>query len=95
MCGLFRTSLERLRPRRWVVTAIVVEVPFLTRHFLAQQLIKHVTPLIAKFKVPAYIKLVNEPLPATPSGKILKRELRGVVGEEAAKKLGGEFAAKL
>lgn len=77
------------------VGACVRIVPDKFGKITAQDLINHVTPLIAKFKVPAYIRLVNEPLPATPSGKILKRELKVDVGKEAAQKLGGEFAAKL
>lgn len=54
------------------VGACVRIVPDQFGKITAEELIKHVTPLIAKFKVPAYIKLVNEALPATPSGKILK-----------------------
>jgi long-chain acyl-CoA synthetase len=61
----------------------------------SQQLRDHVATKIAKFKVPAYIDLVNEPLPANPAGKVLKRQLRGEVAEKAAKSLGGDFQAKL
>ncbi|KXS09629.1 acetyl-CoA synthetase-like protein [Gonapodya prolifera JEL478] len=61
----------------------------------SEELRKHCAERIAKFKVPAYIQLVNEALPATPSGKILKREIKIVVAKLAAKDLGGEFAAKL
>ena len=38
---------------------------------------------LARFEVPRYISLVDEPLPRTASGKILKRELR----EEAVGRL--------
>lgn len=38
------------------------------REFLSQHL--------AKFEIPRYFRFVNEPLPRTASGKILKRELR-------------------
>ena len=61
----------------------------------AQELKKYCADRIAKFKVPAYIAFFEDPLPATPSGKVLKRELRTDVGKLAAKDLGGEFAAKL
>lgn len=61
----------------------------------AAEIREHVSKKVAKFKVPAYIDLVNEPLPANPAGKVLKRQLRGEVAEKAAKALGGDFLAKL
>jgi hypothetical protein len=54
------------------VGAVVRVVPDKFGKITQEDLVKHVTPLIAKFKVSAYIKLVNKQLPATPSGKILK-----------------------
>ncbi|KXS22184.1 acetyl-CoA synthetase-like protein [Gonapodya prolifera JEL478] len=55
----------------------------------------HCAERIAKFKVPAYIAFWEGPLPATATGKILKREVKEIVGKAAARELGGEFAAKL
>ncbi|KAI9007815.1 AMP-dependent synthetase and ligase [Hyaloraphidium curvatum] len=77
------------------VAACVRLVPGKFGKTTMEELRKHCGDKIARFKVPAFIHLVDEALPATPSGKVLKRELRGVVGELAAKQLGGEFAAKL
>ncbi|KAJ3337203.1 hypothetical protein HDU93_001445 [Gonapodya sp. JEL0774] len=77
------------------VGACVRIVPQRFGKVTTEELRAHCAARIAKFKVPAFIHLVNEALPATPSGKVLKRELRGVVGKLAAEKLGGEFAAKL
>ena len=55
------------------VGATVYGSPTLTadelRAFLADKL--------ARFEVPRYIVLAAKPLPRTPSGKILKREIRG------------------
>ena len=39
----------------------------------------HVRERLASFKVPAYVVYRAEPLPRTPSGKVLKRDLRGAV----------------
>ncbi|KAI9006524.1 fcs3 protein [Hyaloraphidium curvatum] len=61
----------------------------------AAELREYAASKIAKFKVPAFIDLWNEPLPANPAGKVLKRELRTAVGAKAAQALGGDFAAKL
>lgn len=41
----------------------------------AQEIIQHCTKKLAKFKVPKEIEFINQ-LPRTPSGKVLKRELR-------------------
>ncbi|KAJ3329783.1 hypothetical protein HDU93_000784 [Gonapodya sp. JEL0774] len=56
---------------------------------------QHCTDRIANFKVPVYIQLVNEQLPSTHTGKILKREIKQVVAKLASEALGGDFAAKL
>ncbi|SCZ03748.1 Acyl-CoA synthetase (AMP-forming)/AMP-acid ligase II [Streptomyces sp. 136MFCol5.1] len=42
----------------------------------------HVGRTLAAFKVPAHVLVREEPLPRNPTGKILKRELRGPVDDE-------------
>ncbi|MCO1656193.1 class I adenylate-forming enzyme family protein [Pseudonocardia humida] len=42
----------------------------------------HVRERLAAFKVPAYVVFRDGPLPRTPSGKVLKRDLRGDVAAE-------------
>jgi acyl-CoA synthetase (AMP-forming)/AMP-acid ligase II len=42
----------------------------------AEQLRAHAATVLAPFKVPAHVWLVTEALPRSPSGKLLKRELR-------------------
>jgi acyl-CoA synthetase (AMP-forming)/AMP-acid ligase II len=42
---------------------------------------EHVGRTLAAFKVPAHVVLRDEPMPRNPTGKILKRELRGPVRE--------------
>jgi acyl-CoA synthetase (AMP-forming)/AMP-acid ligase II len=39
----------------------------------------HLGARLARFKVPAQVEIAAEPLPRSPSGKILKRELRGAM----------------
>ena len=41
----------------------------------ADELIEHCRPQLAKFKLPKEVSFL-EALPRTPSGKVLKRELR-------------------
>jgi long-chain acyl-CoA synthetase len=41
-------------------------------------------PHLAKFEIPRYVRVVNDPLPRTASGKILKRELREQAIDELA-----------
>ncbi|MFK4224107.1 class I adenylate-forming enzyme family protein [Streptomyces sp. NPDC019890] len=41
----------------------------------------HVGSTLAAFKVPAHVLVRDEPMPRNPTGKILKRELRGPVQE--------------
>ena len=53
----------------------------------ADDLRAHVRERLASFKVPAHVVFRDEPLPRTPSGKVLKRDLRGPV---AAQVRGGE-----
>jgi acyl-CoA synthetase (AMP-forming)/AMP-acid ligase II len=48
----------------------------------ADELRAHVGRILAAFKVPAHVLVRDEQLPRNPTGKILKRELRGVVDEE-------------
>ncbi|WP_351233610.1 class I adenylate-forming enzyme family protein [Streptomyces sp. NPDC002133] len=42
----------------------------------------HVAKSLAAFKVPAHVVVRDEPLPRNPTGKILKRELRGPLEEQ-------------
>ncbi|WP_406304559.1 acyl--CoA ligase [Streptomyces sp. NBC_00885] len=42
----------------------------------------HVGRTLAAFKVPAHVFVRDEPMPRNPTGKILKRELRGLLGEQ-------------
>ncbi|MET7615957.1 class I adenylate-forming enzyme family protein [Streptomyces sp. NPDC005408] len=42
----------------------------------------HVGRTLAAFKVPAHVFVRDEPMPRNPTGKILKRELRGFLGEQ-------------
>jgi steroid-24-oyl-CoA synthetase len=48
----------------------------------ADDLRAHVRERLASFKVPAYVVFRDEPLPRTPSGKVLKRDLRGPVAAQ-------------
>lgn len=48
----------------------------------AGQLRRYVGERLASFKVPAHVVFRDEPLPRTPSGKVLKRDLRGPVAAE-------------
>ncbi|MCX4534537.1 class I adenylate-forming enzyme family protein [Streptomyces sp. NBC_01669] len=50
----------------------------------ADELRAHVGRSLAAFKVPAHVLVRDEQLPRNPTGKILKRELRGVVDEEVS-----------
>lgn len=53
-----------------------------------EELRAHVGESLAAFKVPAHVVVRDEPIPRNPTGKILKRELRGPVQEQ----LGGGAA---
>ncbi|MGW3622254.1 class I adenylate-forming enzyme family protein [Streptomyces sp. NPDC000880] len=44
----------------------------------------HVGKTLAAFKVPAHVLVRDEPVPRNPTGKILKRELRGPVQEQVS-----------
>lgn len=44
----------------------------------------HVGKTLAAFKVPAHVLVRDEPVPRNPTGKILKRELRGPVHEQVS-----------
>lgn len=54
----------------------------------ADELRAHVGRTLAAFKVPAYIVVQDGPMPRNPTGKILKRELRGPVKEQVLKEQG-------
>jgi O-succinylbenzoic acid--CoA ligase len=60
---------------RWgeAVTAIVLARPGRTLN--ADELRAHCARLLAPYKVPKQVVLTGEPLPRTPSGKLLRREL--------------------
>ncbi|MGW8889497.1 class I adenylate-forming enzyme family protein [Streptomyces sp. NPDC055749] len=47
----------------------------------AEDLRSHVGRSLAGFKIPAHVLVSEEPLPRNATGKILKRELRGPVGD--------------
>jgi acyl-CoA synthetase (AMP-forming)/AMP-acid ligase II len=63
---------------RWgeVPVAFVVAAPGTTAS--PDELVEHCRDRLAKFKVPKDVVLIDE-LPRNPSGKVLKRELRGRV----------------
>ncbi|MET7858438.1 class I adenylate-forming enzyme family protein [Streptomyces sp. NPDC005318] len=52
----------------------------------ADELRAHVGRTLAAFKVPAHVLVRDEPLPRNPTGKILKRELRGPVDDEVRRR---------
>ena len=62
------------------VGATVFADPGLT----TEALLDYLAPHLARFEIPRYVRLVNEPLARTASGKVLKREIRA----EAVKELG-------
>ncbi|WP_219416189.1 class I adenylate-forming enzyme family protein [Pseudonocardia nigra] len=49
---------------------------------VADRLRRHVGERLASFKVPTHVVFRDEPLPRTPSGKVLKRDLRAPVAAE-------------
>ncbi|MCW0214593.1 MAG: acyl--CoA ligase [Pseudonocardia sp.] len=51
----------------------------------AADLQQHVRERLAEFKVPEHVVFRSEPLPRTPSGKVLKRELRTAVAGEVSR----------
>ncbi|GGT34922.1 fatty acid--CoA ligase [Streptomyces atratus] len=53
-----------------------------------EELRAHVGRSLAAFKVPAHVLVRDEPLPRNPTGKILKRELRGSVEAEVRRAVG-------
>ncbi|MFJ1720878.1 class I adenylate-forming enzyme family protein [Streptomyces sp. NPDC088244] len=55
----------------------------------AEELRAHAGRSLAAFKVPAHVLVRDEPLPRNPTGKILKRELRGSVEAEVRGRQGG------
>ncbi len=61
--------------KRWgeAVTAIVLARP--GRTLDGDALRAHCARLLASYKVPKHVTLTSEPLPRTPSGKLLRREL--------------------
>jgi long-chain acyl-CoA synthetase len=50
----------------------------------AEELRRHVAGRLAAFKVPRHVVFRAEPLPRTPTGKVLKRDLRAAVAAELA-----------
>lgn len=61
------------------VAAVVQLSPGVT--VTVDELKEHVGKELSAFKVPAHVLLREEPVPRNPTGKILKRELRGPVEE--------------
>ncbi|MBT2393048.1 acyl--CoA ligase [Streptomyces sp. ISL-1] len=51
----------------------------------ADELRAHVGKALAAFKVPAHVLVRDEPVPRNPTGKILKRELRGPVQDQVSR----------
>ncbi len=56
-----------------IVTAFVVARPGAT--LSADALREHCAGALAPYKLPKQVNLVSQPLPRTPSGKLLRREL--------------------
>jgi long-chain acyl-CoA synthetase len=54
------------------------------RTVAAEDLRRHVRERLASFKVPTHVVFSDQPLPRTPSGKVLKRELRGPAAAEVS-----------
>jgi long-chain acyl-CoA synthetase len=50
-----------------------------------EELQTHVGQRLASFKVPSIVRIVDEPLPRNAAGKVLKRELRSRVEDEATR----------
>ena len=62
MCRVpIAAAVSTFTPPAWLDAAVL-------REFLAQHL--------ARFEIPRHIFIASQPLPRTPSGKILKREIR-------------------
>ena len=59
---------------RWGESVLAVVVPRET--VTEEEIISHLRPLIAGYKIPRHIIIQNEPLPKSAAGKILKRQLR-------------------
>jgi len=56
------------------VVAVVVVRP--GRTVTEAELVDHVAARLAAYKVPAHITLTDQRLPRSPTGKVLKRQLR-------------------
>ncbi|MGP4020306.1 class I adenylate-forming enzyme family protein [Saccharopolyspora sp. 5N708] len=63
----------------------VVAVVNLRTQVEADELRSHVAARLAAFKVPAQVVVRAEPLPRTPTGKVLKRQLREQIGAGAVR----------
>ena len=70
-CTVFGVDDERLGEE---VGAAVVLKPGATAS--AAEIRDHCATVIAKYKVPRYIWMLNDPLPRNASGKFLKREVK-------------------
>jgi o-succinylbenzoate---CoA ligase len=73
--GVLEAAVVGREDPQWgeAVTAIVVTAPGASvgESFLRE----HCSALLAPFKVPKHVELTSSPLPRTPSGKLLRREL--------------------
>jgi o-succinylbenzoate---CoA ligase len=75
--GVLEAAVVGREDPRWgeAVTAIVVTAPGAR---LQESLVReHCASRLAPFKVPKRVELTSRPLPRTPSGKLLRRELQG------------------
>ena len=78
-CAVFSVPDERLGEEVGVAV-----VPVAGRTLTAENLRDHCAPLIAKFKIPAYIWFMDDKLPRNANGKFLKRDLRDTLDPEKA-----------
>jgi O-succinylbenzoic acid--CoA ligase len=77
--GVLEAAVVGCEDPQWgeAVTAIVVTAP---GESVGESVLReHCSSRLAPFKVPKHVELVSLPLPRTASGKLLRRELRGIL----------------
>lgn len=77
--GVLEAAVVGCEDAQWgeAVTAIVVTAP---GESVGESVLReHCYSRLAPFKVPKHVELVSLPLPRTASGKLLRRELRGIL----------------